>query len=253
LKSITKYRGIKTDNESSFEIEDAISVEAPLRISINNDPFTVTMRTPCDDLDLTTGLLYSEDIIKNFENVKFEWKEENGMDEVNVIIEFSDLREGFMNARNFLSVSSCGVCGKTELPEISGNLDSKAQVSLTKIEQGYAEMQKLQHNFNETGGCHAAGVLDKMNELITVREDIGRHNAVDKVIGALIRNHNLRESKVLLVSGRISYEIIIKTFRAKIPIIAAVSSPSSLAIDYAKELGITLYAFCRKGKMTKYT
>ena len=180
MKSTSKYQGIKTDNEHSLEIEDAISVEAPLRISINKEPFTVTMRTPGDDLDLTTGLLYSEDVIKDFENVKFDWKREKGIDEVNVIIDSKDLREGFMNARNFLSVSSCGVCGKTELPEISGKLDSKIQISLREIEKGYAEMQKLQSNFNETGGCHAAGVLDHNNQLIIVREDIGRHNEVDK-------------------------------------------------------------------------
>jgi FdhD protein len=252
LKDTTKYQGVKTSISETFNVEDSISVEAPLRISINGEPFTVTMRTPGMDEDLATGLLYSEDIIKDFKKVDFVWKNTSAMDEVNVIIDRTKLREGFMNAKNFLSVSSCGVCGKTELPEISGTIFNKEKITLLNIENGYTAMRKMQHNFNETGGCHAAGILNYNNELIKVREDIGRHNAVDKVIGSLIRHQQLTEAKLLLVSGRISYEIIIKTFRAKIPMIAAVSSPSSLAIDYAKELGITLYAFCRQGKMTQY-
>jgi FdhD protein len=252
LKDIAKYQGIKTFKSETTIVEDAISVEAPLRISINGEPFTVTMRTPGNDENLATGLLYSEDIIKDFENVTFNWKTSPSMDEVNVIVEQDHLRKGFMNARNFLSVSSCGVCGKTELPEINGSLTSKVDVSLSEIENGYETMRLQQVNFNKTGGCHAAGVLNYQHQLISVREDIGRHNAVDKAIGDLIQSSQLKNAKVLLVSGRISYEIIIKTFRAKIPILAAVSSPSSLAIDYAKELGITLYAFCRLGKMTKY-
>lgn len=252
MKSTTKYQGLKTTVDSSANVEDAISVEAPLRVLINNDPFTVTMRTPGEDKNLVTGLLYSEDIIKDFESVNFEWKEKKEIDEVNVAIDTSSLREGFMNARNFLSVSSCGVCGKTELPNITGSIKNPFSISLKQLEQGYKSMQKLQFNFNETGGCHAAAVLDANNALVSVHEDIGRHNAVDKSIGNLIQSNNLKEAQVLLVSGRVSYEIIIKTFRAKIPILAAVSSPSSLAIDYAKELGITLYAFCRKGKMTQY-
>jgi FdhD protein len=252
LKDISKYQGTKTTSSETINVEDQISVEAPLRISINSEPFTVTMRTPGFDKDLVTGLLYSEDIIKHFDYVKFEWSNSNSMDEVNVVLDNTQLREGFMNARNFLSVSSCGVCGKTELPDVTGTVPDQVEVSLSEIENGYIAMKKLQHNFNETGGCHAAGVLNYQNELIAVREDIGRHNAVDKAIGNLIRSNNIKDGKVLLVSGRISYEIIIKTFRAKIPIIAAVSSPSSLAIDYAKELGITLYAFCRQGKITQY-
>ena len=252
MKDTSKYQGSKTTISETYNVEDSISVETPLRVSINAEPFTVTMRTPGFDQDLVTGLLYSEDIIKNFDKVIFEWSNNSNMDEVNVVIEPSQLREGFMNARNFLSVSSCGVCGKTELPEISGIISTKATISLSEIENGYAAMKIQQHNFNETGGCHAAGILNYNNQLLTVREDIGRHNAVDKAVGNLILSHQLKDAKVILVSGRISYEIIIKTFRAKIPIIAAVSSPSSLAIDYAKELGITLYAFCRKGKMTQY-
>lgn len=252
MKDYIKYKAIKTSNKDVLQVEDLITVEAPLRISLNGEPFTVTMRTPGFDEDLATGLLFSEDIIKDFNKVNYKWSTAETMDEVDVIIDQENLREGFMNARNFLSVSSCGVCGKTELPSITGSIENKKAISLIEIEKGYEDMNKLQHNFNQTGGCHAAGILNNSNQIITVREDIGRHNAVDKSIGNLIRTNQLKEAKVLLVSGRVSYEIIIKTFRAKIPILAAVSSPSSLAIDYAKELGISLYAFCRKGKMTKY-
>jgi FdhD protein len=106
--------------------------------------------------------------------------------------------------------------------------------------------------FEETGGCHAAGVFNREGLLIFASEDIGRHNAVDKVIGHLLLNNQLRSAKYIVVSGRVSYEIVAKCFAAGIPNLAAVSSPSSLAVDYAKELGLSLFAFCRENRITQY-
>ena len=114
-------------------------------------------------------------------------------------------------------------------------------------------MKAAQHTFHKSGGSHAAAAFTNNGELLSIREDIGRHNAVDKVIGHLINNNSLKGAKCLTVSGRISYEIISKAFAAKIPILAAVSAPSTLAVDFAKELGITLLGFCRENKATCYS
>jgi FdhD protein len=114
-------------------------------------------------------------------------------------------------------------------------------------------MNALQHDFKQSGGTHAAAAFTIDGDLLCSMEDIGRHNAVDKVIGKLITLGRLEDAKVITVSGRISYEIVIKCFKAKIPFLAAVSAPSSLAVDYAKELGITLFAFCRDHRATCYS
>jgi FdhD protein len=113
-------------------------------------------------------------------------------------------------------------------------------------------MNTFQKNFKESGGCHAAAAFNLNGEHLCSMEDIGRHNAVDKVVGKLINDETLKDAKIMTVSGRISYEIIIKCFKAQIPFLAAVSAPSSLAVDYAKELGITLFAFCRDNRATCY-
>jgi FdhD protein len=117
----------------------------------------------------------------------------------------------------------------------------------------FAEMRSEQMLFALTGGCHAAAAFDAQGQLLVCREDIGRHNAVDKVIGALLITGRLTDARHLLVSGRVSYEIVSKSFMAGIPILAAVSAPSSLAVDFAKELGISLFAFCRDQRMTLYS
>jgi len=114
------------------------------------------------------------------------------------------------------------------------------------------KMQNLQNLFAKTGGCHAAAAYDISGELLCCIEDIGRHNAVDKVIGQLLLNHKMHLAKVMTVSSRVSYEIILKCYAAAIPVLIAVSAPSSLAVDMAKEFGMSLYAFCREGRFTRY-
>ena len=164
------------------------------------------------------------------------------------------LGSGIKNSRSFLSVTSCGICGKQELdlPDQQNSV-SDATISLEMIFGMFQQMSSSQDAFKQSGGSHASAAFDKSGNLLTIKEDIGRHNAVDKVVGDLILSQNLHEAKCITVSGRISYEIIIKTFRAKIPVLAAVSAPSTLAVDFAKELGITLLAFCRDDRLTCYS
>lgn len=252
-------KGIKTYQSQRFEKgtldvkEEALTEESPLRILINGDPFTVTMRTPGFDRELVLGLLYNEDVIRNSNGMTIEISTEEAMDTAMVTIPNELLKEGYMNARNFLSVSSCGVCGKTDLPKLSGRLSSSQEIQHQLILDSIHKMQEQQKNYDLTGGCHAAAVLDANGKMIAHAEDIGRHNAVDKVTGQLLFNNDLNSAKTLLVSGRVSYEIVIKCFRSKIPTLAAVSAPSSLAIDYAKELGIAVFAFCRQTRLTQFS
>jgi FdhD protein len=239
---------------------DSLTVEEALQININGKPFTVTMRTPGDDKALVRGLLHSEGIIKSREfkpELVLEKENEQGViTKVNLSIPESELGEGYSNSRSLLSVSSCGICGKTELEDLGfmgACLNANEQFDRSIIPSSFEHMESIQKAFKRSGGSHAAVAVDSSGEMICYAEDIGRHNAVDKVVGKLILEDTIQSATLIAVSGRISYEIVIKCFKARVPVLAAVSAPSSLAVDYAKELGITLFAFCRGKKATCYS
>lgn len=252
------YQAIKLTKNLKDKKEDFLVVEAPLQININNTPYTVVMRTPANDIELVRGLLFAEDIYKRKKEITFEIiKEDNKVISIiNTIIPKENLGKGYLNKRTLLSVSSCGICGKTALKDIvvkGEKLLVKNNFEKEKIHKMFLEMYTSQRVFQKTGGSHAAAIFNKKNTLLTIREDIGRHNAVDKTIGYLILQNTLKEAEYLLVSGRVSYEIITKAFIAKIPVVIAVSACSSLAVDFAKEFGICLIGFTRDQKMTIYT
>lgn len=255
----SKYEGIKFQHDQSDRVDDLLTVEEALQININAGPFTVIMRTPGDELDMVRGLLYSEDLYKGESAIELNSIKTNELQhitEVNVEIPVSELGSGYSDNRSMLSVSSCGICGKRELGDLSveGNsLKVGRAFDPLLLDEMYAVMESQQKTFKKTGGSHGAGAFTMSGEFLTLKEDIGRHNAVDKVIGSLLNNGQLKNAKCLLVSGRISYEIVTKAFMAKIPVLVAVSAPSSLAVDYAKEFGMTLFAFTRKGKTTCYS
>ena len=252
------YEGLRITNESSQRVNDALVVEAAIQININNNPYTVVMRTPGDDSELIRGLLYAEDIYKKKEKLNIEIIEnrKNGFSIINVKIDKNNLGKGYLNKRTLLSVSSCGICGKQKLEDITyegKKLDNKMNFDTSKLEDMFTEMKNQQDTFEISGGSHAASLFDKDYTLLTLKEDIGRHNAVDKVIGHLLNNNSLNQAKCLLVSGRVSYEIISKAFIAKIPILVAISACSTLAVDFAKEFGICLIGFSRGTKATIYS
>lgn len=250
------YQAKKFTSSKTIMVNDNLTVEQPLQICINNEPFTVTMRTPGNDKQLITGLLYSEDIYRNTQQQLFiSLSEEDNMTVANVTIDKKLLGKGYLNSRNFLSVSSCGICGKKELNKLVQHHDKIPDYTIShKTLTGmFEQMKKGQHTFLQSGGSHAAAAFNNKGELLSIMEDIGRHNAVDKVIGDLIISNNIKQAVCIVVSGRISYEIVIKVFAAKIGILAAVSAPSTLAVDFAKELGITLLGFCRDNDATCYS
>ena len=251
------YQGLHINNTIQSITSDEIVVEAPLQININNESYTVIMRTPGNDKDLVLGLLYAEDIYKKPIPIPFEIIEEkfNISSVINVTIESDSLGKGYLNKRTLLSVSSCGICGKKELDDIKVNgqkIEKKVHFSSENLLNMFTLLQEHQETFKKTGGSHAAGIFNSQFKLLTIREDIGRHNAVDKCIGRLLQINTLENATYLLVSGRVSYEIVSKAFLAKIPVIIAVSACSTMAIDFAKEFGICLIGFTRQNKMTVY-
>ncbi|WP_455170464.1 formate dehydrogenase accessory sulfurtransferase FdhD [Aegicerativicinus sediminis] len=255
-----QYEGIKFQEFGSSRVLDALTVEEALQININNEPFTVSMRTPGEDIALARGILHAEDVIndENFQpEIVVEQKSDKGIITiVNANIPEDKMGKGYTNSRSLLSVSSCGICGKTSLEDLifdTSQIDENRTIDVDLIHELFERMLLNQRNFKKSGGTHAATAFNINGELLCTMEDIGRHNAVDKVVGKLINDGALTQAKILTVSGRISYEIVVKCFKAKIPILAAVSAPSSLAVDYAKELGITLFAFSRNNRTTCYS
>ena len=251
------YEGLHIINKTQSITSDELVIEAPLQININNKSYTVVMRTPGNDKDLILGLLYAEDIYKSPLPIpiKIIEKNYNIPSIINVTIAADNLGKGYLNKRTLLSVSSCGICGKKELDDIkvSGEkMEQKVNFSSEKLLNMFTSLQQHQETFKKTGGSHAAGIFNHHFKLLTIREDIGRHNAVDKCVGSLLQNQLLKSGMYLLVSGRVSYEIVSKAFLAKIPVIVAVSACSSMAVDFAKEFCICLIGFTRQDKMTVY-
>jgi FdhD protein len=251
------YQSLKISPNSAVKIDDFLVVEAPLQININNEPYTVVMRTPNSDFELITGLLFAEDIYKKDAPLVFQIIKEISTIPaiINVDIQKDALGKGYLNKRTLLSVSSCGICGKRELGDLNvvgKSLEKNIQISADSLHQMHLVMKNFQETFKKTGGSHAAAIFNKDQELLTIKEDLGRHNAVDKSVGDLLITQNLKNAHFLLVSGRVSYEIVTKSFIAKIPVIVAISACSSLAVDFAKEFGICLIGFTRNNKMTVY-
>jgi len=254
------YEGRKFELDEVNRIADSLIIEEALQININNKPFTVTMRTPGDDASLVRGLLHSEGILMDMKSIPDLFLKKENDEGIVTLVDLSipekELGYGYANSRSLLSVSSCGICGRTELEDLSvpgETIDDQARIEFYVIHEIFQKMNASQFAFRQSGGTHAAAAFTIQGEMLCSKEDIGRHNAVDKVIGDLILSKKLNQASCLTVSGRVSYEIVIKCFKARIPFLAAISAPSSLAVDYAKELGLTLFAFCRENRATCYS
>lgn len=258
MKDIQEYDGYKFEKGSVTKVTDPLSVESPLQISINNESFTVVMQTPGDEKSLACGLLYAENVIKDFSKVqwKFECNQFDTIEEVMITTPSDNLGDGFLSSRSLLSVSSCGICGKKEIEDLMPSekaIHVDYQLEVSRIGQMMKSMRKNQKAFEITGGCHGIAAFDLTGNLLEIKEDIGRHNALDKVVGALLLSDRIKDAKIVTFSGRTSYEMVSKAFRAKIPFVISVSAPSSLAIDFAKEFGLTLIGFTRENKFTCYS
>jgi FdhD protein len=245
---------------------ETLAVEEPLEIRVNGTPITVTMRTPGADIELAQGFLLTEGVIAHRDDVVTvrycRGAEAGGTNTYNVLdvtltpgVPAPDLNV----TRNFYTTSSCGVCGKASLQAVQSISryspgDEPAHIAADTLTAMPAQLRSAQKVFASTGGLHAAALFDIDGTMLAVREDIGRHNAVDKVIGWALENDRVPLSAcVLLVSGRASFELTQKAVMAGIPVLAAVSAPSSLAVDLAGQSGVTLVAFLRGDSMNVYT
>ena len=253
MKASLNYQALKNGQP----VSDALVVEVPVQLFIEKEPLTVSMCTPTHIREWAYGILFTEGIIRSADQV-LSYSEEEVDHQITIRVTLNNATQAITNKRSLLSVSACGICGKTAfepptLRDDRGADDERSSMTLREdIAKMMVQLRESQTLFEETGGCHAAGVFNREGQLIFASEDIGRHNAVDKVIGHLLLNNQLRSAKYIVVSGRVSYEIVAKCFAAGIPNLAAVSSPSSLAVDYAKELGLSLFAFCRENRVTQY-
>ena len=244
--------------------DDDLAGEDPLEIRINDQPVTVTMRTPGHDAELAAGFLWTEGLIESWEQIAKPSPDETPLDDnglatrniVNVILRDNSFDPESVR-RNFFAASSCGICGKASIDAIRARdlqppnpafiFDPKTLCELPD------RLRAEQQVFGRTGGLHAAALFDAEGNLLVLREDIGRHNAVDKVVGwALQRGLLPLSNHVLLVSGRGGFEIVQKALTAGIPIVASVSAPSSLAVQLARELGLTLIGFLRGTRFVVY-
>ncbi len=245
---------------------ETLAVEEPLEIRLNGTPLTVTMRTPGSDVELAQGFLLTEGVIGSRDDVHTvrycRGAGEDGANTYNVLdvtlapdvpMPDVDVR------RNFYTTSSCGICGKASLDAVAtisrhAPGDDPTAVAAETLTAMPDKLRAAQKVFASTGGLHGAGLFTAEGSVLAVREDIGRHNAVDKIIGWAVEQNRIPLSgNVLLVSGRASFELVQKAVMAGIPVMAAVSAPSSLAVDLAAQSGITLVAFLRGESMNIYS
>lgn len=238
-------------------VEDVLPVEEALQITVNDIPFTVTMRSPGNEKELIRGLLFTEgitgEVVPGFEPVVRERNLSGEITVMDVRIPEEYLLRDFSGMRNVASSSSCGLCGKVSFEEEITSTARQFKLHPDLIGGYFDQVVVHQSAFNASGGTHASGAFSRSGQLLLVMEDIGRHNAVDKIIGGLLLNGRLQEVDCITVSGRVSYEIVSKVMKAGIPVLAAVSAPSSKAVETAAAAGITLLAFCRSEKFTVYT
>jgi FdhD protein len=242
-------------------VDDSLAAEEPMEIRLGGSPLTVTMRTPGHDLELAAGFLLTEGIIQSPDQIAaMRTAIPANSTKANLVeVELKD--SSFESAdlqRNFFAASSCGICGKASIeavrlrglqhPDATFRFDPERLCTLPDA------LRAEQAIFSRTGGLHAAALFDEHGDVLALREDIGRHNAVDKIVGWALREGRLPLSRhVLLVSGRGGFEIVQKALAARIPILASVSAPSSLAVKLARELGLTLIGFLRGRRFVVYS
>ena len=241
----------KIGPDGTSELSDHVAREDPLEIRVEGKSVAVVMRTPGHDRELAAGFLLSEGVISSPSEIfeisecpsRAEHPEEKG-NVVDVLLTKGNQVDLSALTRHVFSSSSCGICGKATIDSVFG--------SFPKITQP-APVSAAQRTFDKTGGLHASGLFDASGEIVTLREDVGRHNALDKVIGkALLDDQLPLTGHTLLLSGRVSFELMQKALSAGIPTIAAISAPSSLAVDFARESGQTLVGFLRGETMNVY-
>jgi len=267
-----KYNITKLKGSIKEEVQDHVSVEEPLEMSLkfkkddkwNIENISITMRTPGNDEDLVSGFLYNERIIENINEIeKVEKKGEtvgdyNLQNKIEVTINNTKNLDIGKIKKNFITNSSCGVCGKTSLDSIEVLKTNKIDLSFPKINYNIILkspelLQNNQSEFSKTGGIHASALIGGKGEVIAIREDVGRHNALDKLIGHALKNKIIKpENQFIACSGRLNFELVQKALMSNIGLMAGVGAPTSLAIDLAKRFDMTLVGFVKSDSFNIY-
>ena len=268
----SKYKTIKYRKNKMDSVDDSISIEEPLEMVVrykeNNklieNSISITMRTPGDDENLVIGLLFNEGIVNDFSEIS---KVESIGDKVGQYDLQNKIRVTLNNSknldikhlrRNFLTNSSCGVCGKTSIDSIEviskKKLNSSKPIIKTSVVTKIPSiLRQEQSEFSRTGGIHASGLFDALGNPLVIKEDVGRHNALDKVIGYSLKNSTFdNDNQFIACSGRLSFELVQKTLMADIGLLMGVGAPTSLAIDLAKRFGMTLIGFVKSDSFNIY-
>jgi FdhD protein len=262
---LLEVKSRKVNGVETITLTDVLSVEEPLEIRLTGEvrgvkttqPVAITMRTPGDDRDLAAGFLFTEGIISSVSQI--EQVQSNQENIIEVTLHSGVAVDASVFERHSFVASSCGVCGKRSIEAVqirrTYKLDAVAPTLTPELIHSLpAALRAAQEAFNATGGLHASGLFDANGNLILLREDVGRHNALDKVIGASGWNDSLPLSdRIILVSGRASFELVQKAAHAGTPVLAAVGAPSSLAVQLAKECGMTLLGFVRDNRFNIYS
>ncbi len=248
---------------------DAVVTEEPLQLRLNGTALSVVMRTPGDDVELALGLMYAEGILRSADDVAVvRVSAESGEESTGVSVDASLVESNEIDVqltgeprrrpeRSMLSSSACGVCGATMIEDLRRDLSPLVDgpaVDAARLPALVEQLRSGQGVFERTGGLHAAGLFDVTGGLTCLREDVGRHNAVDKVVGRMLIDRLLPAAEsILVVSGRAGYEIVQKAISAGIPVVAAVGAPSSLAVALAREFNQTLIGFLRGDRYNVYS
>jgi FdhD protein len=268
-----KYNITKLKGSIKEEVQDHVSVEEPLEMSLkfkkddkwNIENISITMRTPGNDEDLVSGFLYNERIIENINEIeKVEKKGEtvgdyNLQNKIEATINNTKNLDIGKIKKNLITNSSCGVCGKTSLDSIEVLKTNKIDLSFPKINYNIILkspelLQNNQSEFSKTGGIHASALIDDKGEVIAIREDVGRHNALDKLIGHALKNKIIKpENQFIACSGRLNFELVQKALMSNIGLMAGVGAPTSLAIDLAKRFNMTLVGFVKQDSFNIYS
>lgn len=256
----------KVRAEARMRQDDMVAVEEPLEIRIDlpgdegeGRPISVTMRTPGQDMELALGFLYGEGLIRDRSAVRGARHCGPTGNVVRVELRAGSDFDFRRLQRNFYTTSSCGVCGKASIEAVTGNVlvrrvEAAWSVDARTLLEMPRKLRAAQASFEATGGLHAVGLFTHAGELVSVHEDVGRHNAFDKLVGSrLLADALPLADSIVLLSGRASFELVQKAGAAGVPLLAAIGAPSSLAIDLAQTAGITLVAFLREGAFNVYT
>ena len=268
-----KYKVTKLKNNNIEEVKDSVSVEEPLEMILRfetngkwkNENISITMRTPGNDEDLISGFLFNERIIESFSDIEKIEKQGDEVGDYNIQNKIIATIKNTKNIdigklkRNFITNSSCGVCGKTSLDTVEILKNDKMSLSYPKIsEKIILKSPELlvskQSEFSKTGGIHASSLITDQGEVLATREDVGRHNALDKLIGHVHKNKLIdNSSQFIACSGRLNFELVQKALMSNIGLMAGVGAPTSLAIDLAKRFDMTLLGFVKSNSFNIYS